>query len=817
LEFGHNYIRVYKDGGQVQTADANTKLLIHGDGVPASTSFTDNGNTGHVVATNGNAQVSSIRKFGTGSILLDGTGDYLSLFDHDDFDFGSGKFTIDFWMRPSNLPGEGNNAFIFDQYKDADEFFRGAINNTGGTYTFKFQFNSESTTTLMTASYGAVAALLNGTWAHVAIIRGWGGNANDWAVCIDGVAQDTETSLAKDMPNATGGLFIGCDYAGANAFEGRIDEFRISKGVARWTANFNPPRSEYPGGDSSGTAVEVATTYTEAQIADLQFTQSADTLYIVHPDHAPAKLTRTSDTSWTLTTITFAWPAFLAINTTSTTLQSDNAAVGAGRTITASADLFDSDHVNGHFAFKDGYVKITAVGSATSATATVVSALDDTGATADWYESAFSTYQGFPSAVAFYEDRLSFGGTSRSPDTMWLSKSGLYEDFRRGAVTGETVASDDAISITLASREVNAIRWMVGATRLIVGTTGGEWWIEGASSSEPLDATKVPRAKMDSEHGSADIQPVQIGNTVIFVQRMSKVIREMRWDWQFDQYVANDLSLLSEHYFNYGEIKGIAYQQTPHKILWIVHSDGNLYGCTYMREHEVIAWHKHTASGTSASFESVAVVEGSEEDELWVVVARTINNAATRFVERMKPISAIDTGEEGSSDWDLEDAYFVDSGVTYRGGSSTAMNWLTHLEGESVVSLADGTAVSAKTVTSGAITLSSAASTVHIGLNYNADVETLEPVLERHEAMGQSTVKHINNVTLRLYRSLNGQVGPDSSNLRTIPYDDTSDYYTGDTRDIAIKGGYDQTGTVYIRKNEPLPLTVSAIILDVEA
>jgi hypothetical protein len=309
---------------------------------------------------------------------------------------------------------------------------------------------------------------------------------------------------------------------------------------------------------------------------------------------------------------------------------------------------------------------------------------------------------------------------------------------------------------------------------------------------------------------------VTFGNDIIFVQRLGKVLRNYYYRWDWDKYIGEDISLMAEHLLNRGNITELAWQQTPHKICWAIRSDGYLLGLTLMPEHEVVGWHQHPPTGTDAEFESIAVIEGAEEDELWAIVKRTVNSATVRYVERMKPLIAVDTGEGSSDDWALTDSFFVDSGLTYRGSAATVISGLGHLEGEAVVALADGLVVTGLTVSSGAITLATAAEVIHIGLNYNADLETLDLVIDDREGTGQGLLKSIDNVILRLYRSLNGQVGPDTSNLDSIPYDDSSNFYTGDTRDLSVYGGTKQNPVIYIRQNEPLPMSVLAIITETE-
>jgi hypothetical protein len=472
----------------------------------------------------------------------------------------------------------------------------------------------------------------------------------------------------------------------------------------------------------------------------------------------------------------------------------------------------------------DGYMKVTAVTNAQNAVVTIIDTLASHAATATWYEGAWSDYQGWPTAITFYEDRLCFSGTTRNPDRIELSKTGEYENFKRAILdSNDTAAADDGLSITLASREINVVEWLGSTRKLLTGTSGAEWWIDGKDSNSAIDATELPRSRNDSDHGSASVFPVFIGSTVIFIQRLNKVVRAYSYDWETDQYRGRDVSILAEHLTNFGNIVQLAWQQTPHQIVWALRSDGTLLGLTYMREHQVEGWHRHTAGGTDAEFESIATIQGENEDELWCIVKRTINGGTVRYVERMAPLAQVDTGQGASTDWTLPDAFFVDSGLTYRGVAATNISGLSHLEGETVVALADGVVVTGLTVSSGAITLSTAASVVHVGLNYNADIQPLWPVIKDHQGIAMGIAQSIKSLKLMLYKSSGGKFGPNSSSLSAIKYTDgdwdegsSGNYYSGITEELPVEGGYEGSPTPYIRQDEPLPLTVLASITEIE-
>lgn len=293
-------------------------------------------------------------------------------------------------------------------------------------------------------------------------------------------------------------------------------------------------------------------------------------------------------------------------------------------------------------AFIYGVVKITAVTNSTLATATVINTLEDTTATLTWSEGAWSDVRGYPRAVTLFEQRLCFAGSTHQPQTVWGSATGDYENFQLGTL------DSDAFAYTIGATERNAIEWLVTQKALLIGTSGGEWSM-GGSDGNALTPTSVKVARQ-STYGSKNVPALVVNDVALFVQRQGRRVRELTYAFEKEGYVAPDLTILAEH-ITEGGIVQTAYQQQPQSVLWGVTADGELIGMTYEREQDVVGWHRHTTDGL---FESVAVIYGEDEDEIWVVVNRTIEGVAARYVERFNP-----------TQWtDKKDAFFVDSGLS---------------------------------------------------------------------------------------------------------------------------------------------------------
>jgi hypothetical protein len=400
----------------------------------------------------------------------------------------------------------------------------------------------------------------------------------------------------------------------------------------------------------SGSAVEIATPYLEAELFDVQFAQSADTLYLAHPNHAPRKLTRSSHTSWTLTTVDFFRGPMLDTNSTTTTMSVDSN-TGNDITITASAAYFDEDMVGALFRIKDGYVKLDTYTDTTHMKGDVqenadgsAGDLNTSGAETDWAEGAWSDYRGYPSCVTFYEQRLFFANTKHQPQTVWGSVSNDYENFETGA------EDDDSLNYTIGSGQVNAIKWMMPGKVMAIGTAGGSFTLSSGSDAQPLTPSNVV-VRRDVTYGSDDIVPVQIGNFVYFVQRNSRTLREFGYSFEVDAYQALDMTLLAEQ-ITEGGIEQMEYQQSPNNVLWCVTGEGNLACLTRQIPQKVIGWSEVKTDG---DYESVAVIPADEEDEVWTIVNRTIDGSTVRYIEYFKPFEIPS---------EQEDCFYVDCGLS---------------------------------------------------------------------------------------------------------------------------------------------------------
>ena len=568
---------------------------------------------------------------------------------------------------------------------------------------------------------------------------------------------------------------------------------------------------------SGGSAVEIATPYLTAELFDIKFAQSADVMYIVHPNHAARKLSRTSHINWTLTQIDFTKGPMQDPNTSTTTLNPGQTAVGTGVSLVASATTginggagFASTDV-GRFVFlHGGYAKITGFTNTTNVTIEILTTLSASTATENWRLGAFSDTTGHPSTVTFFEQRLVFAGTTEQPQTVFFSKSGDYENM--DANIGGTIADSDAIIYTIASNQVNAIRFMTATRTLIIGTAGGEFSVSGGGSDVAITPTNI-LIKKQSNHGAANLDALAVGNVTLFMQRARRKMRELAYNFDVDGYIAPDMTILAEH-ITEGGITQMAYQQEPNQIIWLVRGDGELVGFTYQREQQVTAWHRHIFGGAFGSgkavCESVAVIPTDDtEYEVYVIIKRTINGATKRYIEVLNTFDFTET--------DNTTFNFLDSQLDYNGSATTTISGLSHLEGQTVSILADGATHADKVVSSGSITLDRSATKVKVGLSYTSLLQTMRIDAGARDGTSQSKTKRIYEITIRLFESVGVEVGPDLNNLERIPFRSSANAmnqgitpFTGD-KEVEFRGNYETDGFVFVRQTQPLPLTILSL------
>ncbi|MCK5608531.1 hypothetical protein KAR91_42005 [Candidatus Pacearchaeota archaeon] len=480
----------------------------------------------------------------------------------------------------------------------------------------------------------------------------------------------------------------------------------------------------------------------------------------------------------------------------------------------STTQLFISTDVGSYIKMNDGFIKITTFVSATSIKGEILKVLSDTTATSIWTleSETWTDTNGYPSVGVFFEDRLFVAGSPAFPETVWASVVSDYENFTPG------IEDADSMQFSLSSRQVSVIRWMEPKDSLFIGCAGGEWRIGPEDTGEPLTPLNII-AKQRRTNGCANALPVTVDSSILFIQRENRKLREFLFRFEDNDYIAPDLTLLSEH-ITRGGVGQVAYQQNPLSIVWCVRDDGKLLGMTYLREQNVVGWHLHETDG---EVESIAVIPGDGYDELWMIVKR--GNA--RYVEMLEAFFE-DTNAEYKANKGLN-AFFVDSGITYNSTPTITITGLGHLEGESVAVLADASVVDGLTVASGQITLPTAASVVHVGLPYTGTLKQMRFNTGLEDGTAQGRKKRIPKFILRVNESGPFKAGRNADDLLVMSSESVEtttggligitlgaikDLFSGDIEAVN-NGAWDREGQLTVVQDKPLPLTLLAIIPEV--
>lgn len=437
-------------------------------------------------------------------------------------------------------------------------------------------------------------------------------------------------------------------------------------------------------------------------------------------------------------------------------------------------------------------------------------------ATLRWRLGEWNSVRGYPSAVTFYEERTVWAGSAVKPQTLWFSQSSNFETMSPCEPDG-TVLDTDAITIALDDDQVNVLIWLAGIPRgLAVGAQSGEFLVGPASTVNAALSPSNIRAVRQTDRGSNNIAGIRCSGSVLFVQRGGRKLRELQYDFATDSFLSGDLTQLSDHIAG-NQFLETAYQEVQEGTMWLVNDAGELVSLTYDREQKVRAWAVHEVGGTDAIVESVCCVPSPDGtgDDLYIEVARTVNGATLRTIEYIRaPFRADIDGPNGG--------FFVDCGLSYSGAPATTFSGLDHLDGETVVICADGAARPPQIVVNGSVSIQApGASLVHIGLPYTSTITTLPAELPGGQGSAQGALKNLLDVFLRFLETRGGKAGRDGGTMdplqmrpRAAPMSQAEPLYTGDLR-FPFPAGADRYGQLTIIQDQPLPMTLLAIVEDV--
>lgn len=497
-----------------------------------------------------------------------------------------------------------------------------------------------------------------------------GGYVLEAAVAIAGITNATPGLVTTAAPHG----FANGDHVWIDGVQGMVEVNRRRFTVTAATATTfqlvgidTSMWSPWGGGGTVARLYTLATPYAATDLALLKYVQSADTMTLTHPGHAPRNLTRTGHTAWTLTTIAFA-PAtaaptglassnpggaqsyvLTAVNDETGEESLASVAVGAADPLSAItfSPVAGCTYYN-VYKLRNGIYGF--VGRVKSGSAfTDANIAPDTSDTPPQQRNPFAAAGDWPGCSTWHDGRQWFARTDKGPQTLWASQSA---NFRNMSVS-EPVRDSDAITRTIASREVNEVRFLLSLNALLVFTSGAEWKCWAGSQSDVITPANTA-LKPQGYSGIAHVPPIVSGNSALFVTPSGRKVRDISYDLGADAWAGRDVGILAGHLFEGHQIEEWAYARDPDSIVWCVRSDGVMLGFTYLKEHDVYAWSRHVTDG---AVESVCAIQERNETSLYLLVRRTIGGQVVRHVERMASRQFAD----------VHAVWCVDSGVRYDG------------------------------------------------------------------------------------------------------------------------------------------------------
>ncbi len=493
----------------------------------------------------------------------------------------------------------------------------------------------------------------------------------------------------------------------------------------------------------------------------------------------------------------------------------------------------------------NGVIKsITVSGTATGYTDGDSLVVTQSAGTSATFRATVTPSGNYPSCATYFQQRKVFAGSNANPQTIWMTRPA---DFKNMDISNPSQSSD-AIVATIASNQVNAIKWLVPMNNLVILSSGGAWLLVGGAITQPIAVTPTNTVVVPQNYvGAADLPPIVVNYDILYVQVKGSIVRDLAYNFWVNVYTGTDMSVLATHLFFGHNMERWAYAEQPFYQVWIVRDDGMLLSFTYLKEQDVYAWAHHDSPGNFATLSPELMPQGDAirratlppgadiflsvasipeninnvfQDSVYLVVQRTIpginGGNPVKYVERITTRNFLTNGVA-----DVTKAWFVDCGGRYLGSPATVITGLDHLNGATVSILADGSVQPQQIVAGGSITLQFAASLVTVGLPYVAQLQTLCMEPEGMVMQVQDYRKKIAAVAVRVVDTRGLKVGPNFGDLTeikmrsaSVPMGTAIPLFTGDQR-LVIDNQYLVDDDVCIQQDQPLPCTVLGVIPEV--
>ncbi|MBE6446166.1 MAG: hypothetical protein E7021_02015 [Alphaproteobacteria bacterium] len=538
--------------------------------------------------------------------------------------------------------------------------------------------------------------------------------------------------------------------------------------------------------------------WSDEQINQIRWCCLSDGIIVVHPDIAPQHI-RLENEKWNiqafefLTTNGYQQIPYHRFNNKNTSLSASGCTGNVS--LTSSAPLFETKHIDQVFKLASGYVKITQISDAQHANATVLKKLiDDKDATNEtkleptryWGEVAWNDEHGWPINVTTYQSRLVFGGSKSLPNTLWFSQSNDLGNFEEG-----DALDNQAICFSLMSDQGNKIVALFSGRHLQVFTTGSEWMVSG----NPLTPESI-QVHRQTQVGSPDesyVPPVGIDGATIFASANGKEIREFLFSDLEGIYQATDLSLLAHHLINHPI--DMAYDKYQRQA-YIIMQDGSMSALTSFRGENIQSWTRHKTQG---KFLNVAVLGKNT----YFIIQRKDKTYLEKMDDEMyMDFAQIQTSENAKTNWDGWD----------------------YLNGWNVQLLADGRVQENQDISNGTIQLNINAQNLQSGLAFTHKVAPLPPGAPANNGSAPVVNCRFVRGVFRLINTKSFEIDTGcgvhqeiNENLTNYVLDSAP---TTKTTDIVVRGlGWKRKPTEplwMIQGNKPLPFQLVSVTCDIK-
>jgi len=542
---------------------------------------------------------------------------------------------------------------------------------------------------------------------------------------------------------------------------------------------------------------------------------------------------------------------------------------GATLQIDSSNDLFSADDVGRLFRFSPFkrdtiywvYGEITAYSSATQITLTlkVDCPVSDSNAIETWKLGAWYT-ENYPHHISIFQQRMVFARNRTSPQTVWFSETGAFESFapsqQEGTSAGETatgstivgdqIIASNGMTFTFDSGTIDEIQWLVSQEKLLAGSTGGIYAVYGSEQDLTITPFNFTIKREGTQPAQTGANAVAYDSNALYIQGTGKKVRVVTFGDMGSGASSADITTRATDILAQSA-KQVVETDIPNFVSWFRMGDGTLVGLTYIPQLEIISWHTHELGGnysysntregdptghlttdkSHAVILDMCTIPSSSRDQLWVLVRRTIPVADSSNSHRI--IESVEVMEDWMSTESIADSKYLDGHVTGSGVDLDAGK-LSHLEGETVDILGDGSVFDSQVVNnSGTLTddLGSSQTTLIVGIGYLSRLITLPIAQGPTGNIRIGNMKRVHRGWAKLFRTPNFKYAiytntfADSdlaeSVTRTIAdLYGTAPTMASDTRElIPLSQGFTD-GQFLLQQTDPLPLNVLALELDYE-